>query len=94
MWLTPEDPTMLLPIFDTANTTPLSAIIFFGQERDMSHGFFGDRDANTSDADAKTFIRGKSPCCGLFGRRGDTAPPRPVPGDDPATSRQASREQD
>jgi hypothetical protein len=63
---------MLLPIFSTAAPTPGFAAILFGQERDMPHGFFGDRDAS-HHASARQI----PPGCGLFGRLGDAPPLRP-----------------
>ncbi|MET0269465.1 MAG: hypothetical protein ABW173_03450 [Sphingomonas sp.] len=75
---------MLLPIFSTAApTTGLFPAIFLDQERDMPHGFFGDRDARPHDGGHRLPAG-----CGLFGRLGDTPPPRadgdrPDPQDEP-----------
>ena len=64
---------MLLPRIDTAAAMAGSAIILFGQERDMPHGLFGDRDAHAPAEPSRT-----PPYCGLFGRRGDAPPPPPA----------------
>lgn len=63
---------MLLPSFSTAAATASSGIFFLGQECDMPHGFFGDRDAHAPSEPSRT-----PPYCGLFGRRGDAPPPPP-----------------
>lgn len=73
---------MLLPT-DPFGLPRAGAAIFFTQERDMPHGYFGDRDAGHRVGSRRT-----PAACGLFGRLGDDPPlmprndrgtPRPQP---------------
>lgn len=57
-----------------------AAIILFERERDMPHGFFGDRDARHTPQE-----RRRPPACGLFGRLGNDPPLRPA-NDSPAAT--------
>ncbi len=76
---------MLCPsLLPTRMSSCPGGTILFEQERDMPHGYFGDRDAGRPAQD-----RGKPAACGLFGRLIGDPPLRPAndsPGDRPRPS--------